>query len=548
MPLALRSITASGEGFVTSSGTRFDALREALDAELAVIATTEKPLYFRDADTGDLNGEMRWLPACDVEGAPVRGIRIDATAIEEMAASLNANPRALPINGGPTPAGLLPSSPHGDVVDSSTLANGRAQWGVVVTSDATTKLYLYAEVMPHIARELDVGRLAEGSVCFDWQTTEAIDGADVPRGVSLISHAFTNDPAVLTLEPANSVRTGRRSHSLTGAMRSARARKDHDMKPTIRTHLAAMPLVAALAVARRGPALDKLAEIAKLVGVSLEDEMTAEGWDSPTSNAISTLKSAATVEKMLEASPPAAPVEGMTARADAPVVPASEPAAARADVAGLPDEAAKDKFVTDVIAALVAAGIAKEGDDASTALAAVQAHLAAMPLVDAPAEGAPPAMGAERSRDVAIAALRDRAVALEREVAELRPLAVEKRARDHASAIDAEIKRLGLERLPAAMRSRFYALDRAGAFAALAAAHLPPIGDVMPAPGEASRTGGELTQKAAIDAEVGAAKAYLEKHRQPVNSMTVRSRAIRLATDKHPHLFEADGASAGPTV
>ena len=154
----------------------------------------------------------------------------------------------------------------------------------------------------------------------------------------------------------------------------------------------------------------------------------------------------------------------------------------------------------------------------------------------------------DTAQDVAIAALRDRAATLEREVAELRPLAAEKRARDHAAAIDGEIKRLGLERLPATMRARFYALDKAGAFAALAAVHLPPTGTVMHAAGEASRASGELTQKAAIDAEAGAAKAYLEQHRQPVNSMTIRSRAIRLATEKHPYLFEADGASAGPTV
>lgn len=311
------NVVANADGTFTAGADVYDTLREALDAALPLVATFEKPLYFRDAETGELNGEMRWLPACDVEGAPLRGIRIDAEAIEEMAASLNANPRAIPINGGPTPPGLLPSQPHGDIVDSSTLANGRAQWGLVVEQGATTELYLFSEVMPHIARELDVGRLAEGSVCFDWQTTEQTDAGPVPRGVELISHAFTNDPAVKTLAPANSVRGGYRVHPLTGALRAARHRGARPMaKITVRAGLTAIVNETAKkagkdAAAVRGPALDKLAQLCALVGVEMDDEMSAKEWESPLSRAVCVVKDAAMEEKILE---PAAPVASATAR------------------------------------------------------------------------------------------------------------------------------------------------------------------------------------------------------------------------------------------
>lgn len=328
----MADVVASSDGYVTASGT-FDTLREALDAVLPAIATSEKPLYFRDGDTGDLNGEMRWLPACDVEGAPVRGIRIDEEAIVEMAASLNSNPRAVPINGGPTPSGLLPSQPHGDIVDSSTLANGRAQWGVVVDEGTTTKLYLYAEVMPHIAREIDVGRLAEGSVCFDWQTTEETPEGPVPRGVEFISHAFTNDPAVKTLEPANSVRGAIRIHPLTGAMRAARTKGTATMAKKISIRAGLVTILDATAkkagkdvASVRGPALDKLTAVAAMLGISIDDEMSADAWESPTSRAVSVIKDAAMEEKILDAviGTPAAATAKRAARAALPGMDAAQ--------------------------------------------------------------------------------------------------------------------------------------------------------------------------------------------------------------------------------
>jgi hypothetical protein len=65
------------------------------------------------------------------------------------------------------------------------------------------ELYLWAELLPDVAREVDVGRVAMGSVHFAYDSTED-DGA--ARGCVLVSHALTNTPAVTTLAPANSIR------------------------------------------------------------------------------------------------------------------------------------------------------------------------------------------------------------------------------------------------------------------------------------------------------------------------------------------------------
>src|SRR6266403_671908 len=289
------SFSTDGKYTVTAgdSTTEFTSLREARDAALPTVATFEKTARLRNVDTGELNGGWRWLPACDVEKHAENGIRIDVQAIDEMAASLNAKPRPIPIDGGPTPPGMLPSEVHGTALTGGgTLANGYAHWGIVVAGpvDDAASLYLFAELEPTVARQIDAGRMAEGSVHFGY----AEKSGDLPRGVELISHALTNDPAVQTLAPANSVKSARRLSMLSASLRSAHrspnftrtTRTEKPMKKTtVRKQFHAMAL--------RGPALDKLTSVCASLGIAIDDEMEADSWDSPTIDAISAIKTVA---------------------------------------------------------------------------------------------------------------------------------------------------------------------------------------------------------------------------------------------------------------
>lgn len=205
-------LAASGEGWESGDGSVYGSLREGLDAIRATLAA--KSPFLRDPDTGALNGAWRWLPATEEEPEAIGGVRIDAIAIEEMAASLNDRATPIAIDGGPAPEGMLPSDVHGTAqTGGGTPANGWAHAAVVVKgADGIVELYLWAELIPSVAREVDAGRIAMGSVHFG---CERIEGTDSPRGCVLISHALTNNPAVTTLAPANSVRVG-----MTSAWRS----------------------------------------------------------------------------------------------------------------------------------------------------------------------------------------------------------------------------------------------------------------------------------------------------------------------------------------
>jgi hypothetical protein len=380
-------LDADGKHTVTAGDTTdaYTSLREALDAALPTVATHEKQARLRNVDTGELNGAWRWLPATDVEPAAIGGVRIDAQAIVEMADSLNARPGPIPIDGGPTPNGMLPSDVHGTAsTGGGTPANGWAHWGVVVLGPGPddAKLYLYSELVPEVAREVDAGRIATGSVHFGAATLEG----ELPRGVELISHALTNDPAVKTLAPANSVRTPHllsRAVHLGTALR-ARTPMEKPMSTTNKTTNV------------RGQAMEAEAKIFAALGV----DPKADDADYQLRERIWAVMSAADAEEAVEAilgggAPPPAPVAASAAfrtklkSLDALIVaknakglaqalrdatlaaPPAAPAAGTA-VAGLADAAAKDTFITQVMAALVQAGLAKEGDDAPTALAALQ--------------------------------------------------------------------------------------------------------------------------------------------------------------------------------
>lgn len=537
--MSIVHLDADGAYTVTAgdSTSAFTSLREALDAALPAVAAHEKAARLRDVDTGDLNGAWRWLPATDVETVAKEGVRIDAQAIREMADSLNSSPRPVPIDGGPTPKGMLESPVHGTAFSSGTPANGWAHWAVVVEGPGAedAKLYLFSEIVPEVAREIDAGRMAEGSVHFGYASADG----ELPRGVELISHALTNDPAVKTLAPANSVRGMRfasRSIHLTGSLRARPLKRLPMAKITIRSQLAL-----------RGPALDKLTEVASLLGISIDDEMEAESWSSPTNEAIQAIKSLAKAEKILEGLPPPAAPAAPAAQTNAakrtegappPAAQATTPPGEgqRAPVAGLADEPAKDKFITDILAALMSAGVISSADDAAAALAAC---MAMMPKSEGAGDvdEAQQMSASARAGHVAAEQLRSEVEGMKRELAELRPLRDEKRARDHADYIDAEAKRRGIT-LTTATRAKLLKMDKAGVDAALDLVAQPPTGNVMGGVGDDAQPGDVTSVKAATDACMEEARRSAKKD-EPEHY--VRARAQDIARKRFPGAF---GASA----
>lgn len=542
------------------STSSFDTLREALDAALPAVATHEKAATLRNPDTGELNGAWRWLPATDVEPVAVGGVRIDAQAVEEMAASLNARPGPIPVDGGPTPPGMLPSAVHGTAYDSGTPANGWAHWGVVVAGPTAeqAKLYLYAELEPTIARETDAGRIATGSVHFGYAS---LDG-EAPRGVELISHALTNDPAVKTLAPANSVRDReiRRSNHMTGVLRA------RPLGGSMKTQQKNQ--------AQRGQAMDAKAKLFGMLGIDPADD-DAE-WKAR--QVICTITEQADAEEaiaaILNGAPAPAPavaasaqfrasllaldaaIEAKDAKAllaglrdatgdAAPPAPVT-PAEPRAAVAGLADEPAKDAWITSMLGALVAAGIITDANDATAALDLVGnykpggADPAALPADQQMQQAAPPA--AAKSAAAEHEVVRAKLSALENELAELRPLRDAERARAHSARIDALARQHNLTVTPA-LRAKLIAVTPdalEASFAVLSAPPAAPAGEVMDGGGTRAASSPD-TLKAAVDAEMEAARAALSA-KAPAH--LVRSHAQKLARAKHPHLFEVGGTSA----
>lgn len=554
-------LDADGKYTVTAGDSTdyYTTLREALDAALPTVATHEKTARLRNPDSGDLNGAWRWLPATDVEPAAIGGVRIDAQAIREMADSLNARPGPVPVDGGPTPKGLLASDVHGTATTGGgTPANGWAHWGVVVEGPTAeqAKLYLYAELIPEVAREVDAGRIATGSVHFG---ASELDG-ELPRGVELISHALTNDPAVKTLAPANSVRgvpllLSRSVH--VGAALRARSPKESIM--ATKTNV-------------RGPAMDAEAKIFSLFGVDpaaddadcqlreriwsvmsaadQEEAVTAVmgGGAAPAPTAASA--SFRTKLKTLDALIVAKNAKGLAAALrDAGAAAPAAPAEQRAAVAGLADEAAKDAAISQLLALLAKNGVGKEGDDFATALAALDAHFQAM-ASEAAAEGD---AGQMASAEAAKAAARADVIGLRSE------LATEKaeRAKDRAK-IDAleqrETQRAVEGQVEAALRASkrvMSAADRTQLVADLvaekdeavrarnltrAAGASAPAGNVMGNTAkDTSATGGHATFEAAVESVMEEARKSVASPRLDV----IRAKARVIARKRWPGLESA---------
>lgn len=197
--------------------------REALSASLdrSDVAPLVKRANLRE--DGEPVGAWRWLDASAEEDEPIGGSRITATSLWEMARSLNERKSAIPINGGGAPrSGTGDSMPHGDAYTGGDhLANGWAHVGLPVLDEGgRTHLFLRSELLPEIAAEVDIGRLAYGSIRFGFDEIDADDN-DAIKGAMLISHALTNDPAVTTLTAGSERR--RETESAFVAMRSMRS-------------------------------------------------------------------------------------------------------------------------------------------------------------------------------------------------------------------------------------------------------------------------------------------------------------------------------------
>lgn len=469
-------VVHTAEGWqVGATGDVHASLRDALDAALASVATHEKPAYFRDEDGAEI-GAWRWLPAVAEEDAPLGGVRIDATTIEEMAASLNSSTRAIPIDGGTDD-----SPAHGTMSDPGTRANGRGHWLVTVANaDSRAEGYLWAELLPDVARDVDIGRLGEGSVHIRFGRKDG----DAARDVEYASHALLNDPGVVTLAPANSVRSGgaesawrsvpMAGRAMPGGKRSqtrAAGRRGESMKTTLRAKLTGA--VAKFADAKRGPALDKLTEIAAALGVDLDAELESSEWDSPVIAAIQVIKNAAIEEKVLDGLAPA-PASGETAES------------ARAAVA-------IRSAITEAL------GLAEDADEA----AIVDAIKALKAKAEAPEEGGGETAEAARRAAKIEQRAKDLAAEVARLSAELEPLKASEAKRAREAEVDSMLAgrvATAKHRADILEHAELFGLEAARGYAKALA--LPPAGSPIPRGAARSRQAPEAQGAAASDEEI----------------------------------------------
>lgn len=168
---------------------------EALDAAVAVSGFPARDMIFRH--DGEPVGELRWLSASTPETVN-DGCAIDRASLDEAAASLNASPSPIPVDGGDG------SEVHGtSETRGNTAANGWGQYGVVLErADGTPHLMLRAELLPDIASDIDTGRRAFGSVDLGYDKQSTADAQGALRGVTWDSHAITNKPANKRLIPS----------------------------------------------------------------------------------------------------------------------------------------------------------------------------------------------------------------------------------------------------------------------------------------------------------------------------------------------------------
>ena len=481
-------------------------------------------------DDGEPIGAWRWLDAsaeeddpiviADDKGEPV-GSRITAESLWEMAAGLNTRASAVPINGGGAPRpGLGDSLPHGDDMGGDHLANGYAHVGLpVIDHTGRTHLYLWSELLPEIAPEVDLGRLAYGSIRFGFDSADPDDGYAI-KGAVLISHALTNDPAVTSLT--------------AGSERRRIDEPTHVACRSRRTHMARQN------TSRRGPVRNALLQIATMLGLT-EETLTEDPYSII--DAVYALKDAAKAEQVTEAVLAADlpdPVEGETVeeasargafRALCAVSRSRRNASKRelegvepgeeVDVLGLAETVLRtifgkpDASVPDLLAELearadeIAAFLADDGDDGEAGEA-----------------GEAAAQRSARGRE--LTSLRSRVSELESNV----------RLHETREWLDTEIAARGLT-VPEASRARWItmAIDKGRDVVTeiLDARNAPPSGNPMGGrePGPSPVTLREAAN--ACMAEVREAHPKDPSHVQ-------RARAQKLARSRWPHLQESGAA------
>lgn len=335
-------VRAEGDAWTLADTATDETLSTHDTARQALIAATKRDDVQALGKSANLRqdgepiGVWRWLDASAEEDESIDGSRITAPSLWEMASSLNGRKSAIPINGGGAPrAGLGDSLPHGDAYTGGDhLANGFAHLAFpVIDHTGRTHMFLRSELLPEVAAEVDLGRLAYGSIRFGFAEADPDDDYAI-KGAVLISHALTNDPAVTTLTAGSERRRG--NEPVNVACRTRRS--DSMVKPkTSKT-------------SQRGPVADVLAKIAAMLGIPLES-IDDNPW--AVSDAVYTLQNAAKVEEVLaavDATPE--PAEGeAAAEARARAVLRSLRAVAGREVEDLePDEA------SDALEALVGLG------------------------------------------------------------------------------------------------------------------------------------------------------------------------------------------------
>jgi hypothetical protein len=367
---------------------------EALDAALAALGSPLKAPMLKSAETHEDVGVWRWHDATaeepedaalDDEGEVVR-LRITRAAIESMAARLNESAIPKPVDSGNAlPRGFLPSEEHGSAYSGGTLANGWSHAAVPwVDSEDRMHLALRMEVLPEVAREMDRGRLAFGSVHVEG---DGVDDTGAIEGAELESHALTNRPVVQGLVPSSAMLTRDRRAVVT-----LRSKGSTTMKTK-------------KAVTLKGPALDALTKICAELGVAITDEMDGDSYMSPVCDRIRALKQIAIGEQTLEALPAGGePAEMAASRVKAARV-AHLKRVALALAEGTKAEPATDDTATKAIAVLQDLVGAATPEDA---LAWLEANADGLKNLaageteeteeDAVPEGAPPEVAAAKSK------------------------------------------------------------------------------------------------------------------------------------------------------
>lgn len=507
----MNAIEQTAEGWLVLDGvtdvvlSTHERLSDALDAALPSVATT-KTARLRNPDTGELNGQWRWLPASDEDSEPLKGALLDAESLRELAMSLNARPSPIAIDGGPTPPGMLPSEVHGTAyTGGGTPANGWAHYALVARAlSGMHELLVWSELVPTVARELDAGRVATGSIHFDATHIDASNGA--ARGMVFRSHALTNDPADVSLEPANAPR--RRTSTLSGR--------------TLRSGVSGAPIMTKPST--RGASADALAKLFALFAIPADDDDAMYKL----SDAVYALKETAKAETRAEM----APEEAMAWQTKA--------LATMADIFGTPDADA-----ATLLDALVAASEKIKG-----ALAAAPAETVA--AKDAPVDGGktpdekemPEARSAgERAGLEALrsemASLRSENVRMTNELVGLAPVLRAHKRSKAAEAVDADAKKRARGLAGASREAMIDAhLHSPEAYAAAwAVFDAPPVGSVM-----RTATGG-TTEPASVTASdvrsaIDARAAEIGKGDPTIAPHVRVSMATKQLRAERPELFD----------